>query len=80
MLDQFNFAQLLQVSGVMWASSFLSLSFSLFLSLYTLPNCQGENNPHSVWQLQCSLQEEGFEVFQSLGVNQGHRQAKPFKS
>ncbi|CAE7314496.1 unnamed protein product [Symbiodinium natans] len=36
MLDQFNFAQLLQ----------------------------GENNPHSVWQLQCSLQEEGFEVFQ----------------
>ncbi|CAE7266204.1 unnamed protein product [Symbiodinium pilosum] len=36
MLDQFNFAQLLQ----------------------------GENNPHSVWQLQCSLQEEGAEVFQ----------------
>jgi len=36
MLDQFNFAQLLQ----------------------------GENNPHSVWQLQCSLQEEGVEVFQ----------------
>lgn len=36
MLDQFNFAQLLQ----------------------------GENNPHSVWQLQCSLQEERVEVFQ----------------
>ena len=41
MLDQFNFAQLLQ----------------------------GENNPHSVWQLQSSLQEEGEEVFQHPSPN-----------
>ena len=28
---------------------------------------QGENNPHSVWQLQCGKEEEGEDVYQRLG-------------